>query len=86
MDIARITALGFTVCAGQVDRDGVNYGRLSDGVALLTPDGEELVAQLEHGVAEGPAPVGPARAPRQRTRAAKPVPPADDEVGSLPQD
>ncbi|NVN99289.1 MAG: hypothetical protein HXX17_08195 [Geobacteraceae bacterium] len=42
----KLEALGFICVAGQIDREGVNYGFLTPDGPVLTPDGEELVKAL----------------------------------------
>lgn len=49
MDLDRLTKLGFCLIVGQVDRNGKNYGTFNQHGATLTPEGMDLVAQLEAG-------------------------------------
>jgi len=42
----KLLALGFHCVAGQIDRDGINYGFLTQDGPVLTPEGEELVKSL----------------------------------------
>lgn len=66
----QLIALGFDICGGQVDYRGKNYGMLTVTGVALTPEGEELIAELQGG--DGPkAPVAAAAAKTTRTRAAK---------------
>lgn len=81
MDIQRLLNLGFHSTGGQIDYRNVNYGvALKDGTASLTPEGEELVAELEGG--EPVARKAPAKKAAAK-KAAPPIetPPADDDVG-----
>jgi hypothetical protein len=55
MDIDKLLALGFDVVAGQIDREGANYGFLTADGAVLTPAGEELVKSLTKKPRKGAA-------------------------------
>lgn len=60
MDLEQLTRLGFTVCGGQIDRDGVNYGFLSTDGPVLTPEGaamaQKVQAEIVDAVAERVSP------------------------------
>lgn len=62
-----LEALGFTVTAGQIDRKGKNYGRVTADGPVLTPEGKALVAAL--------APIQ--RAPRKKADAVAQEPAAE---------
>lgn len=77
MDLERLKSLGFCLIAGQVDYQGKNYGSFNAHGALLTDEGDELVAQLEDEAARSGA------APKAtRGRKPKPTAPAEGETGS----
>lgn len=52
MTVDELIAAGFTVCGGRIDRQNVNYGRLTEAGPVLTPEGTALAASLAK-----PAPV-----------------------------
>lgn len=54
MDMDKLSALGFVVNAGQIDRGNVNYGFLTAAGPVLTPDGEALAKSLEAPADESP--------------------------------
>lgn len=47
MDADKLLTLGFTITAGQIDRDNVNYGCLIESGVALTPEGEALALSLD---------------------------------------
>lgn len=49
MTLNDLLAVGFTVVAGQIDRDGKNYGSVTPSGLLLTPEGEARYAELQVG-------------------------------------
>ncbi len=77
MDLERLKSLGFCLIAGQVDYQGKNYGTFNAHGALLTDEGDELVAQLEDDAARGQTKTATrAAAPKAaRGREAKPTAP-----------
>jgi hypothetical protein len=44
--IDQLTALGFEIVGGNIDKGGVNYGTNTPDGPVLTPEGEDLVATL----------------------------------------
>lgn len=56
MTLDKIQALGATVCAGQIDLNGVNIGFLSADGPVLTPEGEEALKELVYDPLDAPAP------------------------------
>jgi hypothetical protein len=56
MKLDQLEALGFTVVAGQIDRNGKNWGFLAPTGPVLTPEGEALAAELQAAQAPVAAP------------------------------
>lgn len=56
MKAEHLTILGFDIVAGQVDYQGKNYGFLTPTGAVLTPEGEALVAERMAGRVDPSAP------------------------------
>lgn len=80
MTLDQITALGATVCAGQIDLHNKNIGFLSPDGPVLTPDGEEALKALASDPMDAPAP----QARKRKARNADvidetPGTPADEE-------
>lgn len=71
MDAAQLEALGFSICAGQIDKGHTNYGFLSAEGPVLTPEGEELAKSLQAAAAP---PKPEPEAPRRTRRAKEPDP------------
>lgn len=72
MDAAKLIELGFSLTAGKIDYQNVNYGEMSLDGPVLTEAGQALVAQLS-GVA-------PARGRRKKAEVAdEPAAEAADE-------
>ena len=71
MDLERLTKLGFCLIVGQVDRNGKNYGTFNQHGAALTPEGMDLVAQLEAGD-DPAAPAEPAPLPQPKRGPGRP--------------
>lgn len=86
MHASDLIALGFDICAGQVDYQGKNYGLLSaTGHAILEPDGEALIARLKsketaEDAVEVPKPAR--KTPAKKTASAPAQTPAEDDDGA----
>lgn len=71
MDLEHLKALGFSLDGGQVDYKNRNYGFFTKHGAVLTEEGEELVAQLEEESGLGVKPAAEPKKPAAKKAAKK---------------
>lgn len=84
MTLEQLFALGAASIGGNIDLKGKNIGRLlANGEVLISPEGEEVLADLKPAVDVEPA--APVAKAKRSKKAAEPAvetpPPADDDGG-----